>query len=525
MSSRHPAQDHRVDPGWGLFNTVVITAAITGLLAYPLAPRPYDLGREVVGDQELARNVWVGMEGDRVGYHGLAVATVERLQEDQTHVRGAGLGTEGTAGEPVAPDTRMAASPIAGVLPGMILADMVERDEVALDSTVGDLLPELDPADPDLTDVTMEELGTHTSGVTWTEAPLPNQLWDLATKQPSDKPRSVSHFLERVSTEAEVDDERRGEREYSHTGLNLLGHALAAAADQEYADLARERIFAPLGMEDTEVWTTATGWSPPLVHDADVGRPIRFTSTEADGPAEGLVTTAADLSSLVKAMIDGSAPGHSAALPRTGDPREGPQHGLGWQIEKVGDHLITTYGGTASRNGHAAWIAFSGNRGAVVMSNTHRGAEDITLRLMGVRDPDRDDNRQVLLSSWATVLPTLLPSVAVLAFALRRRPGVRWRRQTDRAGLVAYSAIASSILTYTYLVGFWHRVPPWVWILGVVLTALAIALGVRRWPDLPAVRGPRRWLRRLLLIPITLGALGAVLLLGPMAADMTSSVP
>lgn len=525
MSSRHPALDRRVDPGWGLFNTVVITAAVTGLLAYPLAPRPYDLGRESTGDNELAYNVRLGMDGDGVGYHGLTIATVERLREDQTHVRGAGLGSEGAMEEPVAADTRMAASPVAGVLPGMILADMVERDEVALDSTVGGLLPELDPADSDLSDVTMEELATHTSGLVWSEVAPPHQLWDLVTKQPSDRPRSVTHFLHQVGAEAAIDEELRGEREYSDTGLNLLGHALAASADQDYADLARERVFDPLGMDDSEVWTTATGWSPPLVHDADLGRPIRFTSTEADGPAEGLVSTAVDMSSLVTAMIDGSAPGHSAALPRTGDPREGPQYGLGWQIEKVGDQLVTSYGGTASRNGHSAWIAFSGHRGAVAVSNTHRGAEDITLRLLGVSDPDRDDSRQVLLSSWATALPTLLPSAAVLVFALRRRPRFRWPRETDRAGLVAYAAVASSILTYTYLVGFWHRVPPWVWILGVVLTVLAIALGIRRWPELRAVRGPRPWLRRLLLIPVTLGALGVVLLLGPMAADMTSSVP
>jgi CubicO group peptidase (beta-lactamase class C family) len=476
----------------------VLAVLVAAVLAALAAPRPFELGARTSGDTDLAERVRERID-DPTGYYGLSVALVEPGPDGEPRIRVAGLGSEGE-GEAVRADTPFGSASVAKVLPGMLLADMVERGEVALDTEVGALLPDLDFADPEVAGLTVEELATHTSGLSREETSLPQTLWQFAAKRHPEPYGSVDEFLRSVAADARVDPRTRGTNAYSNTGINLLGHALAARAGVPYDELVRERILDPLGMADSAIWT-AEGGRAPLVHDADRGRPLAVDRSAAGGPAGGLVTTAPDLALLVAGMMDGTAPGAASAEPRGPGDVERREQGLGWYVETLGGQDVTGHGGNATTNGHTAWIGYTGERGAVVLSNTHRFSEDIGLRLVGIDEPSPDNAAGESVYAVATAVLALVPGLFALGFAARRRPGRWWRRPTDRIGLVSYGLAGTAVLWYAHLAGFWHLVTPWAWTSGVLLLACAAAVGVLRWPDLPTARGRRAWARWLRVAP------------------------
>ena len=484
--------------------SAVVLAAVSALL---LTPRPYELSAATSGDAELAALVRQGID-DTTGFHGMSVAVVEPGPEGDLRVRSAGLGEQGDRGETVDGRTPFGSASVAKVLPGMLLADMVDRDEVGLDTTVGELLPDLGFTDPAVAALTVEELATHTSGLSREDTTPPQTLWQFAAKRHPSPPTSVDGFLRTTAEDAVVDPALRGANHYSNTGFSLLGHALAEHLETTYADLVGERILDPLGMADTEVWTRVGGEVPdPRVHDADRGRPIELDRWSAHGPQGGVTTTAHDLGLLLAAMMDGAAPGAWSAEPIAPGDVDRREQGLGWYVETLGGRAITSHGGNATTNGHTAWIGWSGDRGAVVLSNTHRFSEDVGIRLLGVDQPSPDNAAGERVYTAATVALTLLPVLAWLGFAARRRPG-RWvRRPADRLGAVSHGTVAVALLAYAHAAGFWHLVSPWVWTTGAGLAVAAVLVSVHRWERLPVARGPRPWARWLSTAPPALAGL------------------
>jgi len=107
---------------------------------------------------------------------------------------------------------------------------------------------------------------------------------------------------------------------YSNLGVALLGHALAAAARMDYAQMLQERVFTPLGMTESSL--------PLTVENLPAGEPTGYSAAgiaEApwaiDGwaPAGGARSTAADMARYAQALLDGSAPGMEGELV-AGDP-------------------------------------------------------------------------------------------------------------------------------------------------------------------------------------------------------------
>jgi CubicO group peptidase (beta-lactamase class C family) len=114
-----------------------------------------------------------------------------------------------------------------------------------------------------------------------------------------------------------------GERWFYNTGASVLGVLAARAAGEPFGDVLRTRIFEPLGMRDTGLWTAETGrlltayrptgdglvaWDEP---DGSWSRPPRF----GDGAAD-LVSTADDLLAFSRMLLGGGAPVLPAAAVR-----------------------------------------------------------------------------------------------------------------------------------------------------------------------------------------------------------------
>jgi CubicO group peptidase (beta-lactamase class C family) len=114
-----------------------------------------------------------------------------------------------------------------------------------------------------------------------------------------------------------------GERWFYNTGASVLGVLAARAAGEPFGEVLRTRIFEPLGMRDTGLWTAQTGrlmtayrpsedglvaWDEP---DGSWSRPPRF----GDGAAD-LVSTADDLLAFSRMLLGGGAPVLPAAAVR-----------------------------------------------------------------------------------------------------------------------------------------------------------------------------------------------------------------
>ena len=105
-----------------------------------------------------------------------------------------------------------------------------------------------------------------------------------------------------------------GERWMYNTGASVLGVLLARATGQPFGDVLRTRLFEPLGMRNTALWTSevdrlATAYRPTeggLVvwdePDGQWGRPPAF----GDG-ACGIVSTAEDLFAFSRMLLGGGA--------------------------------------------------------------------------------------------------------------------------------------------------------------------------------------------------------------------------
>jgi CubicO group peptidase (beta-lactamase class C family) len=111
-----------------------------------------------------------------------------------------------------------------------------------------------------------------------------------------------------------------GERWLYNTGASVLGVLLARAAGEPFGEVLRSRVFEPLGMRDTALWTadtdrlatayamTADGLAVTDEPDGAWSRPPAF----GDG-GSGLVSTVDDLLAFSRMMLAGGQPVLSAA--------------------------------------------------------------------------------------------------------------------------------------------------------------------------------------------------------------------
>lgn len=133
------------------------------------------------------------------------------------------------------------------VFTALLLADMVQRREVALEDPiakylpVGTKLPQRNGQPIALLDV-----ATHTSGLPLMPDDLP-PLHELAQTTYSDA--HLYQFLARYG----LPQQSGAKWDYSNIGYTLLGQALAARAGLDYETLLRTRVIAPLGLKGTGI--------------------------------------------------------------------------------------------------------------------------------------------------------------------------------------------------------------------------------------------------------------------------------
>ena len=276
-------------------------------------------------------------------------------------------------------DTVFEIASITKTMTATVAAMLAAEGRLDLDAPVRSYIPEFRVLDTEVSErVTVRDLFTHTAG--WFGEYLP------ATGYGADaiaKGVAAMAGLEQVSPS--------GTFSYNNVSLTLAGRVVEVVAGRPYEQVARERLFEPLGMnrtafraEDVLYDRLAAG------HTVRDGLAVVIRSRFAEGnggaPAGGVRSTARDLLRYARFHLgDGTTAGGArlmtaAALEAMRAPRVaiGPQGqvGLAWFLEERDGATIVTHGGATVA--HMSQLALVPERGAALTILTN-GANGVRL--------------------------------------------------------------------------------------------------------------------------------------------------
>jgi len=276
---------------------------------------------------------------------------------------------------------------VTKVFTSLLLADMVERGEVRMDTPVADLLPKtVKVPSRNGRPITLLDLSMQSSGLP--RVPTNLRPADFTNPYADYNASRLYDFLSGYTLPRDP-----GEKyEYSNLGAGLLGHALALKAGMSYGDLVRKRILEPLGMQNTSIVLSedqkkrlAAGYNASL-------NPAKNWDFDALAGCGALRSTANDMLLFLAANLELTDTPLRAALRRMRSVRKPTgmpdlNIAMAWHIfTRFGGEIVWHNGGTF---GYRSFIGFdpAAKRGVVVLCNTFTDIDDIGLHALDSRYP------------------------------------------------------------------------------------------------------------------------------------------
>jgi serine-type D-Ala-D-Ala carboxypeptidase/endopeptidase len=287
-------------------------------------------------------------------------------------------------------DTIFEIGSITKVFTSLLLADMVNRKEVALDDPAAKYLPEnVRMPGRSGKPITLLDLSTHRSG-------LPSLPGNFKIKDPYNPfgDYSVDDLYQFLSGYT-LPRDPGSEFEYSNLGAGLLGHLLAYRAGTDYESLIRSRITQPLNMPDTGLTPSssmkqrmATGHIGMLTPIVKSGLPLPTLAG-----AGALRSSVNDLLTFLEAFLGYKesplAPAMNAML-EVRRPAGKIEIGLAWFINSIDGRQIALHDGGTT--GFCSFAGYDAEKriGVVVLSNTLSYVDDIGFHLLNPKAPLRN---------------------------------------------------------------------------------------------------------------------------------------
>ena len=287
-------------------------------------------------------------------------------------------------------DTVFEIGSITKVFTSLLLADMVQRGELALDDPAAKYLPaEVRLPQRSGRRITLQDLATHTSG-------LPADPPDLS---PRDAANPLADYpLDRLYaflSGSALTRDIGSHYEYSNVGSALLGQALCQRAGMDYEALVEARIAKRLGMSGTRISLDQETRKRLAVGHSYMLEPVPNWDMPAFAGSGALKSTANDLLKLLGGVLGYTATPLARAMTAmlnvrraTGQPTR--ESALGWDVLKLarGYELVFKDGATG---GYRSFVGFdmSTRTGVAVLSNTAAtaGIVDIGMHLLNPEIP------------------------------------------------------------------------------------------------------------------------------------------
>ena len=249
-----------------------------------------------------------------------------------------------------------------------LLAEFTARGEVALNDPIAKLLPPGTPV-PSFNgrEITIGEIVTHTSGL----PAIPAQY------RPPDMNNPYAGVTERDLLDAlaatQLAREPGSKWEYSNFAMIVLSYALAKRSGKDYETLLRERLLAPLGMNETYV-----AHRPPNVRLAQGHLPNGMPAVPWDFPSDmagvgGVRATLPDMLRYLEGELGTRESAITPALARTQEQVAsvgGHRMGMNWNLSTRNGHILVSHeGGTG---GYSSFAGFdrAAKRAVVLLCDT-----------------------------------------------------------------------------------------------------------------------------------------------------------
>lgn len=273
---------------------------------------------------------------------------------------------------------------ITKVFTALLLADMANKGEVSLDDPAamylpaGHRMPERGGRP-----ITLTDLATHRSG-------LPRMADDMwAVSHPDGQFADYTEerllaFLDRH----ELTREPGAQFEYSNIGMGLVGYLLTRAARADYETLLRERITAPLGMDDTMI-------ALPPSHAARLAapfdaymQPVKPIEMAALAGAGAIRSTMADMLIFARALLDPAspvAPALQTALSVRTPGENRFEQALGWLVRRLPGRELLMHNGQSLGFSSVLILEPAMGRAVATLVNSaaEPGPEDLAFNIVG----------------------------------------------------------------------------------------------------------------------------------------------
>jgi len=335
-------------------------------------------------DEDLMELIRSRVDDDR------AVGIVLGVIEADGTTRIVSHGDAGPNARPLGEKSVFEIGSITKVFTGILLADMAARGEVSLSDPVAKYLPDGNTM-PSRggREITLLDLSTHHSAL----PRLPDNMSPENDANPY-ADYTVAQMYEFLSS-YKLRRDIGSEYEYSNLAVGLLGHVLARVGGGSYEDVLSERVLEPLGMhrtgialdQDMQAWM-AKG------HDQH-GNVVPLWDLPTFAGAGALRSDITDMLSFLAANTGSTESQLERSMRDSHAVREGINKrlavALNWHVQNVGDETVLWHnGGTA---GFRAFIGFDPDKGvgAVVLTNSAHGADDIGFHLINHGMPLAED--------------------------------------------------------------------------------------------------------------------------------------
>jgi CubicO group peptidase (beta-lactamase class C family) len=284
---------------------------------------------------------------------------------------------------PVTPETNFFIASGSKSFTAMTLGFLVNEGKLEWDRPIRNYLPELKMVESYATQhMSARDLMRHSIGL-----PKEDSVWKryIGTKG------TRRDFMKEFST-IKPACSFRDEMKYQNVGYILAAHLAETLTGQRYEEIVRERIFKPLGMNNStfsiEEIKSKGDFAFPYRWEEEKGlNKIAFTNTGIASPANGIYTSAEDLIQWLKLHLSrGKINGkqlipekiimemHTIQMAYRSYPAS-PHwftlgYGLGWIIDVYAGHYMLQHGGEVP--GFTSMMAFMPfeQLGVVVLCNT-----------------------------------------------------------------------------------------------------------------------------------------------------------
>lgn len=281
---------------------------------------------------------------------------------------------------PVGPDTLFEIGSVTKTFTSLLLADMALRGEVKLDDPIVQYLPAgVTAPSRKGRAITFLDLATQTSG-------LPRMPSNIKPADPTDPYNDyTAEKMYEYLNGHKLNFDVGAQYLYSNIGVGVLGQVLALRGGNDYETLVRERILAPLEMNDTTITLEdglAKRFATPHDDKLKPTKPWGFASLAGAGAirstARDMLKYAAANLGLVKTPLAG-------AMALTHEPRRvfenmGMAMGLGWHLlQRRGALIVWHNGGTGGFRSYLGLCPKTGT-GIVVLNNSSADIPELGLK-------------------------------------------------------------------------------------------------------------------------------------------------